>query len=132
MPLVEAGEEASEAAHCAAETYLAPIRRIDADTVILGCTHYPFLLPALQQAWSAPTYIDPAVQTSQELAELLASASLLAPPVAESASRHLLTTTGDPAAFHRHLLRFLPEAILSARVGTAVWHDGCLRLDRTP
>ena len=128
VPLVEAGEEASVAADRAAETYLAPIRRNDADTVILGCTHYPFLLPALRQAWPTPTYIDPAVQTSRELAEQLASASLLALPTDKSASRHLLATTGDPAAFRRHLLRFLPESVCSAEVRSAGWHDGCLVL----
>ncbi len=113
VPLVENGEEASDAANRAAEQYLAPIRKIDADTVILGCTHYPFLLDALRSVWSTPAYVDPAEQTSQELAEQLASASLLAPRIASAPSRHLLTTTGDPEAFRRHLARFLPTAASS-------------------
>ena len=109
VPLVEAGEEASEAARRAAEEYLAPLQRAGVDTVILGCTHYPFLLDALRSVWNAPAFVDPAEQTSRELAELLASASLLAAPPSSPHARHRLTTTGDPAAFRRHVSRFLPR-----------------------
>ncbi len=128
VPLVEAGEEASQAALNAAERYLAPIRAIDADTVILGCTHYPFLLDALRTVWERPSYVDPAEQTSQELAERLASASLLAPSPGDSPTRHLLTTTGDPAAFRRHLARFLPAAIPTADMRGVVWRESELTL----
>ena len=123
VPLVEAGLERSEAARDAAARYLAPIRRIDADVVILGCTHYPFLADALNAAWSAPAYVDPAEQASRELAEHLASASLLAHPAGGAAREHLLATTGDPIAFHAHLHRFLPEAVADSRVVGAEWRD---------
>ena len=131
VPIVEAGAEMSEEALRAAERYLMPIRQIDADTVILGCTHYPFLLPVLREVWSEPSYIDPAEQTSHELAELLRAAALLAPPSIDASGRHLLTTTGDPEAFRHHLLRFLPEAVPFACVINAVWHDGNLTLCTT-
>jgi glutamate racemase len=128
VPLVEAGEEASEAAQRAAQKYLAPFLQADADTVILGCTHYPFLLPVLREIWSAPAYIDPAKQTAHELAEQLTAASLLASPRACSSARHHLATTGDPAAFRQHLQRLLPEAVPSAHVVAAAWRDGKLTL----
>jgi len=129
VPLIEAGEEASQAALNAADRYLAPIRQIEADTVILGCTHYPFVLDALRVIWDSPSYVDPAEQTAQELAEHLASVSLLAPPRAASGSRHLLTTTGDPAAFRHHLTRFLPGAIPTADVMGVAWREGALTLE---
>jgi glutamate racemase len=128
VPLVEAGEEASEAALRASEEYLAPIRRIGADTIILGCTHYPFLLGALTSVWSGPVYVDPAEQTSRELAEQLASTVPAARTSDPSEARHLLTTTGDPAAFERHLHRFLPEALPASRLAPAVWQQGRLTL----
>ena len=129
VPLVEAGEENSPAAYSAAEAYLAPIRRAGADTVILGCTHYPFLLQALRSVWHSPAYVDPAEQTSCALAEFLASASVLAPAAGNSACRHLLTTSGDPDIFQRHLARFLPSAIPLADVRGVAWHAGELQLN---
>ena len=129
VPLVESGEEASQTARIASERYLAPIRQSDADTVILGCTHYPFLLEALQAVWNSPSYVDPAEQTSCELAEHLESASLLAPLHANTVARHLLTTTGDPEAFRSHLARFLPGAIPRADVLGVKWHEGELTLN---
>lgn len=127
VPLVEAGEESSDAARCAAERCLSQIREIDADTIILGCTHYPFLLPALRSYWSEPAYVDPAEQASHELAEMLAAASLSA-QAGSSSVPHLLTTTGDADSFRRHLLRFLPEAAATSDIRAVQWHSDRLLL----
>jgi glutamate racemase len=127
VPLVEAGEEDSDAARVAAERYLSPIREIDADTIILGCTHYPFLLPTLQSVCPAPSYVDPAEQTSRELAEQLAASSRAAPGDAQSIP-HLLTTTGDPDVFRRHLRRFLPGAAANREVRAVQWKGDRLSL----
>lgn len=129
VPLVEAGEEGSAAALCAAERYLGEIREIGADTVVLGCTHYPFLLPALRSIWPDPVYVDPAEQASRELAELLAAASLSAQN-SNAHSPHLLTTTGDSDGFRRHLQRFLPEAATASEVRAVGWCADRLLLSR--
>jgi glutamate racemase len=126
VPLVEAGEEDSDVARCAAERYVSEIRAIDADTVILGCTHYPFLLPALRSVWPGPIYVDPAEQASRELAEQLAAASLSAH--ARAVTPHLLTTTGDADSFCRHLQRFLPEATATCDVQAVRWDSDRLLL----
>ena len=42
-PLVEAGWANTQPARLIAQTYLAPVQKFGADTVILGCTHYPVL-----------------------------------------------------------------------------------------
>jgi len=131
VPLVEAGEESSEAAQRAAEQYLAPLREADVDTVILGCTHYPFLTDTLLSVWDGPTYIDPAEQASYELVEQLAGASLLADKTHETEARHLLTTTGDPIAFRQHLDRFLPGALYISDVHGISWNDARLQLSAT-
>ncbi|HLJ20193.1 MAG TPA: aspartate/glutamate racemase family protein, partial [Stellaceae bacterium] len=126
VPLVEAGAEESDAAREAADRYLSPIREAGCDTVILGCTHYPFLLGALCNAWSAPVYVDPAEQAALDLADHLASAALLAP--ASVAIAHLLTTTGDLEAFRAGLARFLPSAGDCARIALATWAETGLAL----
>jgi glutamate racemase len=43
VELVERGETASEQAYVLAERMLAPVRSARVDTLLLGCTHYPFL-----------------------------------------------------------------------------------------
>lgn len=72
VPLVEAGELSSEETLEAAYAYLMPIARAECRTIILGCTHYPFLLPTLRRAtadlFPGPVrFIDPAEETAQAL-----------------------------------------------------------------
>ncbi|MFH1188249.1 MAG: glutamate racemase [bacterium] len=43
VPLVESGEEASQAARLIVQTYLEPLNKKHMDTLILGCTHYGIL-----------------------------------------------------------------------------------------
>jgi glutamate racemase len=43
VEFVEKGDSTSEELLRVAETYLAPLKAADVDTVILGCTHYPLL-----------------------------------------------------------------------------------------
>ena len=73
VPLVEARQTGGIEALEACKHYLAPLRRFGADTVILGCTHYPLLLPALRQAAPEIRFIDPAEAVAQEVAEQVAA-----------------------------------------------------------
>ena len=43
VEFVEKGEFASDQVHVLAERLLAPVREAKVDTLLLGCTHYPFL-----------------------------------------------------------------------------------------
>ncbi|HWC11393.1 MAG TPA: glutamate racemase, partial [Acidimicrobiales bacterium] len=47
VELVERGETASDQAYVLAERLLAPLRAAAVDTLLLGCTHYPFLARTL-------------------------------------------------------------------------------------
>lgn len=126
VPLVEAEQEQSPAALDAAQLYLAPLLELGVDTIILGCTHYPFLLPVLQKAAPAHIqFIDPALATVAHAQTLLAEQNLAA---STTMPRHLLTTTGDPATFAHQLMRFLPHASQSATVAAARWQNGLLAL----
>lgn len=49
VPLIENGfKEDDPITKLTVERYLADIRKTDVDTLILGCTHYPFLIDAIQ------------------------------------------------------------------------------------
>jgi len=49
VPLIEAGKADSEAALDLLGQHLAPILDAGADTLVLGCTHYPFLRKAIRK-----------------------------------------------------------------------------------
>ena len=127
VPLVESEQENTPMALDAAHSYLAPMLAADVDTVVLGCTHYPFLLPSLEQAAPAIRFVDPALAVCREMQALLAEHNLSAPP---STPRHLLTTTGDTIAYAHQLTRFLPHAAQTADIAPAHWHGGTLGIHR--
>lgn len=68
VPLVEGEQTLSDAAREACHYYLEPLRRMNADAVILGCTHYPLLLPMLRQVAPELQFIDPATALVEDVA----------------------------------------------------------------
>ncbi|MDN5344568.1 MAG: glutamate racemase [Clostridia bacterium] len=75
VPLVEAGVVSGPEVEAAVAEYMLPLVEAGIDTLILGCTHYPFLAPVIQEvAGPGVTLIDPATATVQELRNVLAAA----------------------------------------------------------
>ncbi|MBT1034917.1 glutamate racemase [Canibacter sp. lx-45] len=81
VELVEAGITAgSEVAHYA-QKYCAPLLEADVDTVILGCTHYPFLRGALKRVvGDAVNLVSSDIETANEVYRVLSEAELLRAP----------------------------------------------------
>ncbi|MBL7223026.1 MAG: glutamate racemase [Candidatus Brocadiae bacterium] len=73
VPLVEEGRTCDDpVVRLVAKQYLRPIREFGADTLVLGCTHYPLLKAALrQQMGRAVTIVDSAEETARATAALL-------------------------------------------------------------
>lgn len=71
VPLVEARKAGSVEAFEACKHYLAPLQRFGADTIVLGCTHYPLLLPALTKIAPEINFVDPADFLAAEIAAYL-------------------------------------------------------------
>jgi glutamate racemase len=68
VPLVEAGEIDTPAVYRAAREYLAPLQAAGVDTLILGCTHYPFLLPVIGEILGPRVaLVDPAQETVNQV-----------------------------------------------------------------
>ncbi len=108
VPLVEAQQTHTEDAFDAARSYLAPLVAAGVDTVVLGCTHYPFLLSTLEAV--APEhlrFIDPAQETALTLRSVLQANQRVR--TSPHAPRHQLLTTGDALAFKDQLCRMLPD-----------------------
>ncbi|WP_346355455.1 glutamate racemase [Azotosporobacter soli] len=67
-PLVEAGDLSGIRLRHDLRRYLLPLRKAKVDTVILGCTHYPYLTPLIQEMLGAEvTLIDPADETASRV-----------------------------------------------------------------
>lgn len=73
VPLVESEQIYSEAALHACQTALAPLLKANADAVILGCTHFPLLLPTLRKVAPKVLFIDPAQAVAVQVAQLIKS-----------------------------------------------------------
>jgi glutamate racemase len=71
VPLVEEGWAHSKEAASIAKEYLRPLQLRHIDTLILGCTHYPFLKTCIAKAAPGVRLVDPAQQTVAVVAEYL-------------------------------------------------------------
>lgn len=65
--------------------YLASLALFKPDAIILGCTHYPLILPLLKKAFPYPTdWLDPAQKSIQQIKEHLQNSSLLNPQISSA------------------------------------------------
>jgi glutamate racemase len=101
VPLVERNlQHTREARKVVADT-LAPLRREELDTLILGCTHYPLLAPLIQETLGEGIrLISSAEETARELTVLEAArrdnVTLFVEPPA-----YLFFTSGDAGQFRQ-------------------------------
>lgn len=121
---IEAGNLNGRGARAILEEALRPMLARGIDTVVLGCTHYPFVIPLIQEITGpAVRVIDPAPAIARQTARLLQANQLLADNAAPGWVRFL--TSGDPQALTRLLPLFGQEA---RAVEPVRWIDGRLTL----
>ncbi len=74
---------------------LEPLLHSDIDTLVLGCTHFPLLAPAIHEVFRRDlNIVSSAEETAREVAETLARRNQLMGP-ADAAPRHRFATTSD-------------------------------------
>lgn len=94
---VEAGEVSSRETRALLERYLQPLKAEGVDVVVLGCTHYPFLKPLVQQlVASGVQVIDTGEPVARQVRRVLTENALLNP--ASQGGKEWFYTSGDPAA----------------------------------
>ena len=87
--------------------YLQPMLDAGADTIVLGCTHYPFVIESIRRlVGPAMAVLDPAPAVARHLADVLGQAGLLAMDSAGVLAPRF-ATTADPLAFNRALSRLV-------------------------
>lgn len=112
VELVEEGRLSGSEAEDVVKASLGPLLSAGADIIVLGCTHYPFLLPVLQKvAGPDIRFIDPAPAVARQLVHVLERDGMLSAGEASSAlarnasavpsSSHVkLLSSGDPEPLH--------------------------------
>jgi glutamate racemase len=125
--LIEAGNTDGEETAVLLQQILSPMISAGVDTLVLGCTHYPFVLPLLTRLLAnAPqpvTIIDPAPAVARQAQRVLTQRGLLTTASNLGTTRYL--TTGPADGLARAVSQLLGEEV---GVETAVWRDGVAEL----
>ncbi|QBX43368.1 glutamate racemase [Pseudomonas fluorescens] len=101
VELIESGDLHSVELRSLLQHYVEPLLANGCDTIILGCTHYPFLKPLLKTMIpDSISLIDTGAAVARQLQRLLAERDLLA----EGPNRSVrFWTSADPAFFRKTL-----------------------------
>ena len=94
VEFVERGETDSEQVHVLAERLLAPVRAAAVDTLLLGCTHYPFLARTIADVMGREVVlVSSADETAFEVRSILEETGLGRRTAAKG--NHLFVSSGD-------------------------------------
>lgn len=117
---VEKGELHSAATMALVKRYVDPLIAAGADTLVLGCTHYPFLIPQIEAAAGragAPglAIVDTGDAVARQLARVLAEHGLLAPPSATLPAM-AAWTTGSASSLSMAMRKLLQLTVPAKRI----------------
>jgi glutamate racemase len=108
VEFVERGETESDQVHVLAERLLAPLQVAGIDTLLLGCTHYPFLARTISDVMGRDVVlVDSADETAFSVRSMLDSLDMKR---VDGPGRHTWFSSGDVGVFRRLGSRLLgPE-----------------------
>jgi len=119
---IEAGELQGSRTRAILEEALIPMLAQGIDTIVLGCTHYPFAIPLIEEIVGPQVrVIDPAPAVARQVGRMLDAHKLRNPGDRTSSTRYL--TSGDP----QHLQALLAQLIAEdGYVEQLMWERGKL------
>ena len=92
--IIESGKWREEATRANLKSLLEPMLKAGIDHLVLGCTHYPLLIPQLRELLPTTVKIlDPGPAVARQTLAVLTSTNLAHKK--ERSSRHQVFTTGD-------------------------------------
>ena len=110
VPLVEEGWVEHGVTASVAEEYLRPLKEVDVDVLILGCTHYPLLRSVLQRIMGPDvTLVDSAEETARAVQGILTETGL--ERTAEAAPSYSFFVSDSPHKFREVGRRFVGDLI---------------------
>ena len=114
VELIEAGHTEGELIDAALRTHLAPMAAAEIDTLVLGCTHYPFVRSSIERILGDGVHvIDPAPAVARQLSRVLDLGDALA---SGEGGETLYVTTGDVAGFARQVAQLLGLDVAPQRI----------------
>jgi glutamate racemase len=122
---IEAGDLDGPRTRSILEKALHPLLKQGADTLVLACTHFPFVIPLIAEiAGPEVRVIDPSPAIARQTQRKLAEHGALAP--GERAGQVTFLTSGDPPRLAAMAERLIGEKGPVSRVR---WEGGELRLE---
>lgn len=123
---VEAGELETAETDTILRTCLAPLIDAGIDQLVLGCTHYPFLRPAIERVVGrGVNVIDPGPAVARQTGRVLAQRGLETHD--ETPGNHRFYTTGEAKSLRRMIQYLMPEYGEQAGVRPARWRGKALK-----
>lgn len=120
-PLVEEGWANTEPARLIAQRYLSPVQKFGADTIILGCTHYPVLKNTIASVIGKQVKLVDSAQTlAQAVDEFLRRNNQAA---LHGKGSVCFYASDDPARFAQGAKKILHEPIKSVRLKKLSYED---------
>jgi glutamate racemase len=114
---IEAGELETAKTEAIIRRAVEPMLAEGVDTLVLGCTHYPFARPLIERvAGPEVAVIDPAPAVAAQTKRVLAERNLFGPDHGDGRVRAV--TSGDPARFHSLAERLMGRPL---EVGGVCW-----------
>jgi glutamate racemase len=105
------------------ERALTPMLEAGVDEIVMGCTHYPFVIPLIREiVGDKIRVIDPAPAIARQAGRLLEQFDLKT--AGDNAGETIFLTTGDPIKMERQLTDLIK---LETGVGKLSWDGGMLR-----
>jgi glutamate racemase len=116
VEFVERGDTGSDQVHVLAERLLAPVREADVDTLLLGCTHYPFLARTIADVMGRDVVlVSSADETAFEVRTILEETGLgRRSGPGEGKGRHRFVSSGDVEHFKELGSRLLGAELAGA------------------
>jgi len=117
VDLIERGVTSGEEAEAVVRRHVDPMLAAEADVLVLGCTHYPFLAPLIEMiAGGGVSLVDTGTAVARQLGRVLDKEGLLCGDAGEG-ELHILTS-GDPAHYRAVIARLprvrAPQSVVAS------------------
>jgi glutamate racemase len=112
VDLIESGQIDGPTTEARLAAIVGPMLASGVDTLVLGCTHYPFIIPVLSRLVGPEvSIIDPAPAIARQVEWVLGQRGWRNEQGEPGPTRYL--TTGDPAAFSLQIAHLLGETAVA-------------------
>jgi glutamate racemase len=127
---IEAGKLEDPLTEIILQKALIPMQEADADTIVLGCTHYPFIIPIIRQIVGEEIdVIDPSPAIARQTRRLLVKHDFLITEHNKNTSKYVsnqveFLTTGIPEIFRSQIMQLLN---VKPHIRKVHWEDNQLK-----